>query len=57
MLKREDYPAASTVQDRDTSRGAAAEIAPEASLMRQRMLDEFEHSQGSPPINSPAGSS
>lgn len=40
------YPASPGAQDRDTSRAAAAEIAPSAPLLRERVLTAFERSTG-----------
>ena len=40
------YPNAPGARDRDTSHEAADRIAPEAALVRQRVLDEFERSRG-----------
>ncbi len=40
------YPAAPGAQDRDTSRAAAAAIAPTAARLRERVLTLFERSKG-----------
>lgn len=40
------YPSAPGAQDRDTSRAAAAAIAPNASLLRGRVLALYERSKG-----------
>jgi predicted ArsR family transcriptional regulator len=40
------YPDAPGAQDRDTSRDAAAEIAPQAPILRARALDVLERSNG-----------
>lgn len=40
------YPAAPGAQDRDTSRAAAASIAPAAAAIRERVLAQFERSTG-----------
>lgn len=40
------YPRSPGAQDRDTSRAAAAEIAPTAATLRAMALDVLEHSNG-----------
>jgi len=40
------YPSLPGAQDRDTSRAAAASIAPTAAIIRQRVLELFERSSG-----------
>lgn len=40
------YPASPGAQARDTSRAAAAEIAPSAARIRERVLTAFERSTG-----------
>lgn len=45
MLKGEDYPAAPGAQDRDFTRGGGGDRASSIAI-RQRVLDEFEHSHG-----------